>query len=165
METRRAQQRDRHRWHMQSAPQMEERWVTKVFAGCLSCPSVCAKMPSQLPSLLFFPLENRGPKDAEAYVFWHVRGESDEIKFSCRTGWRKFKYVIVLSCFVLALPFHLLLLEMTSFNQTLPLLPPPRAFSKHQPHGSASLAPLCPSIVDAIGYSSGSWVCSYINHH
>lgn len=165
METRGAQQRDRHWWQTQSAPRKEEGWATEMFAGCLTCPSLNANMPSQLPSLLFFPPENRGPKGAEASVFWHVRGESDEIKFSCRTGRRKFEYVIVLGCFVLALPFHLLLLETTSFNQTLPLLPPPWAFSKHQPHGSASSEPLCPSVVDAIGYSSGSWVCSYINHH
>lgn len=124
--------------------------------------------------LIFFPLENIGPKDAKAYVFWHVRGESDQIKFSCHTGWREFKYVIVFSCFALALPFYLLLLEMTSFSQTLPLPPfsqtlplppPPQAFSKHESHGSTSLAPLCPSILDDISYSSGSLVCSYINHH
>lgn len=118
---------------------------------------LCQNAPVAIQALIFSP-ENRGPTDAKAYVFWHVRGESDKIKFSCHPGWRELQYVIVFSsCFELALPFYLPLLEMTSFSQTLPLPPPPRMFSKHEPHGSASLVPLCPSLVDTISYSSGSW--------
>lgn len=98
--------------------------------------------PLDVRPLMFWP-ENTGPKDSKAYVFWHVRGESDKVKFSCHTKWREFKYVMVCShCFVLMLTCYLLLLEMTSFSQALPLLPLPQAFSKQESHGSASLASL-----------------------
>lgn len=98
--TGRARQRWRW-WHMQSAPRTEE-----LFAGCLTCPSLGAKCPLSCPAS-YFPHQRTEALRITGLCVLTVRGESDEIKCSCHTRWRKFKFVIVLGCVVLALPFHL----------------------------------------------------------
>lgn len=119
----------------------KDEWQSRLL-NILPVHHLVPNVPMDMQFLIFSP-ENKGPKNSKPSIFWHVRGESDKVKFSCHTGWREFKYVIVFSvCFVPVLPFYLLLLKMTSFSQTLPLLPLPQAFSKHEPHGSASLVSL-----------------------